>query len=182
MALTSTMYNVSVELSDVDRGVYETLDVRVAMHPSESAEYLVTRVLAYLLEYGEGITFAAGGVSGADEPAVLIRDLTGRIVTWIDVGAPDAERLHRASKLASRVVVYTHRDLRNLLPQWRATRIHRAEEIAVFTFARGFIDGVAEKLQRRMRWTLAVTDRHLWLDLDGTAFESAIDEVRIGTS
>src|SRR5213592_3450237 len=108
MALSSTVYNFDVELSDTDRGVYESLSIRAARHPSETAEYMLTRVLAYCLEYTEGIEFTEG-VSSGDEAAVLVKDLTGRITAWIEVGAPDAERLHRASKLASRVAVYTHR-------------------------------------------------------------------------
>lgn len=179
MALTSTIYTFAIELSDVDRGVYESLEVRVAMHPSESAEYFVTRVLAYCLEYTEGIDFAAGGVSSPDEPAVLVRDLTGRITAWIEIGYPDADRLHRASKLADRVAVYTHRDLRNLLPQLRESRIHRAAEIPIFTFGRGFVDDVAAKLQRRMRLSVSVTERHLYLDVDGEALETVIEEHRI---
>ena len=51
MALTATVYNFDIELADMDRGVYETLDLRVARHPSESAEYMVVRVLAFCLEY-----------------------------------------------------------------------------------------------------------------------------------
>ena len=51
MALTATVYNFDVQLSDVDRGVYESLAIRAARHPSETEEYLVTRVLAYCLEY-----------------------------------------------------------------------------------------------------------------------------------
>lgn len=179
MALTSTIYTFAIDVSDVDRGVYESLDIRAAMHPSESPEYLVTRVLAYCLEYTEGIDFAAGGVSSPDEPAVLVRDLTGRITAWIEIGAPDPDRLHRASKLAPRVAVYTHRDLRNLLPQWREARIHRAAEIPIYTFGRGFIDGIAPKLQRRMRLGISVTERHLYLDLDGDSVETVIEEQRI---
>ena len=176
MALTSTIYNFLIELSDVDRGVYESLDLRVAMHPSESAEYLVTRGLAYCLEYREGIAFAAGGVSDAEEPAVLARDLTGRITTWIEIGFPDADRLHRASKLAERVAVYSHREMRNLLPQLRERKIHRAEEIPIYTFGKGFIDALVGKLERRMRWSLSVTEQHLYLD----DLETIIEEQPIG--
>ena len=79
------MYAVSVDLSDVDRGVYETVDLRLAMHPSESAEYMATRLLAYCLEYTEGIEFTSG-LSDGDEPAVIVRDLTGRVRAWIEVG------------------------------------------------------------------------------------------------
>src|SRR5260221_10146007 len=97
MALTATMYRFTVQLSDVDRSVYETLELHVARQPSETAEYMLTRVLAYCLEYTEGIELTEGVASG-DEPAVLVRDLTGRVLAWIEVGAPDADRLHAAAR------------------------------------------------------------------------------------
>jgi uncharacterized protein YaeQ len=175
MALTSTIYNVTVDLSDIDRGVYESLDLRLAMHPSESAEYLVTRLLAYCLEYTEGIEFTAG-LSNGDDPAIVVRDLTGRLQTWIEVGTPDADRLHRASKLAERVAVYTHRDLRNVLSQLQGRKIHRAADIPLYTFGRGFIDEFASRLQRRMRMSLSVTERHLYLDVDGHALTTVMEQ------
>src|SRR5215216_5899143 len=109
MALGATIYNFDVDLSDTDRHVYESLALRVARHPSESEEYLVTRVLAYLLEHTEGIEFSRG-VSEPDDPAIAVRDLSGTITTWIDIGLPAAARLHKASKAVDRVVVYTHKD------------------------------------------------------------------------
>src|SRR6476659_4982279 len=109
MALTATIYNFDVELADTDRHVYESLALRVARHPSESEEYLVARLIAYLLEFTEGIEFSRG-VSTPAEPTIAIRDLTGTLKTWIDIGTPDADRLHKASKTTERVVVYTHKD------------------------------------------------------------------------
>lgn len=178
MALTSTIYNATVELSDVDRGVYETLELRLAMHPSESSEYLVTRLLAYCLEFTEGIEFTTG-LSNGEEPAIVVRDLTGRLMAWIEVGTPDADRLHRASKLVDHVAVYTHRDLRNVLTQLQGRKIHRANEIPIYSFGRGFIDEVATKLQRRMRVSVSVTERHLYLDVDGASMTTVIDEHRL---
>ena len=178
MALTSTIYNALIELSDVDRGVYETLDLRIAMHPSESAAYLATRLLAYCLEYAPGIEFTAG-LSSGDEPAIVVRDLTGRTTAWIEVGAPEADRLHRASKLADRVAVYTHRDLRNLLGKWEGKKIHRAEEIPLYSFGRGFIDELAERIGRRTKMSVSVTERHLYLDVDGAALSTVIEETRV---
>src|SRR4051812_40807911 len=125
MALTATIYNFDVQLSDVDRHVYETLSLRVARHPSETEEYLVTRVLAYCLEYAEGITFSKG-LTDPDEPAVVVRDLTGALRVWIEVGSPDAERLHKASKASPRVVVYTHKAPERLAQQLSTERIHKA--------------------------------------------------------
>jgi uncharacterized protein YaeQ len=107
MALGATIYTFAIELADSDRAVYETLNLRVAQHPSETADYLLTRVVAYCLEYAEGIAFSKG-LSDPDDPAIAVRDLTGALQTWIDIGLPEPERLHRASKAAPRVAVYSH--------------------------------------------------------------------------
>jgi len=77
MALNSTIYNFDIDLSDSDRSVYESLSLRVARHPSESEEYLVARVLAYALEYTEGLEFSRG-LCNPDDPAIAIRDLDWR--------------------------------------------------------------------------------------------------------
>ena len=119
MALTSTVFTFDIDLSDADRGVYETLALRVARHPSESEEFLVARVLAYCLDYQDGIEFSRG-LSDADDPPIAIRDLTGSLRAWIDVGTPSADRLHRAAKVAPRVVVYVHKDTRSGWPGCRA--------------------------------------------------------------
>lgn len=178
MALTSTMYNVSIEVSDVDRGVYQTLDLRLAMHPSETAEYMATRLLAYCLEWEEGIEFTAG-LSNGDEPAIVVRDLTGRITAWIEVGMPDADRLHRASKLADRVAVYTHRDIRNVLGQLEGKKIHRVEEMPVYSFDRAFIDGLVAHFDRRMKMSLSVVEKHLYMTVGDEAVNGVIHEHRV---
>jgi uncharacterized protein YaeQ len=178
MALTATIYNFATELADVDRGVYETLDLRVARQPSETMEYMLTRFLAYCLEYTEGIELTEGVASG-DEPAVLVRDLTGRITAWIEVGIPTAERLHRGSKLAGRAAVYSHRNVRQLLAELGGKKIHRAAEIPLFTFEPGFIEKVTEVLERREKVSVSVTERQLYLDISGTTFTSAIVENRL---
>src|SRR5436309_4648734 len=178
MALTSTIYNAVVDISDVDRGVYQSIALRLAMHPSETMEYMATRLLAYCLEYTEGIEMTAG-LSDGDEPAIVVRDLTGRVTAWIEVGLPDADRLHRASKLASRVAVYTHRDLRIVLGQLEGRRIHRAEEIGIYSFGGTFIRDLAAKFERRVKVSLSVTERHVYLDIDGTGLETVVEERRL---
>jgi uncharacterized protein YaeQ len=179
MALTATMYRFSIQLSDVDRGVYETLDLRVAQQPSETIEYMLTRVLAWCLEYTEGIALTEG-VAAGDEPAVLVRDLTGRVTAWIEVGAPDAARLHRGSKLAGRVAVYTHRDPRIVLDQLVGKKIHGGEGIPLYTFGRGFIERVAAILPRRASLSLTITERQLYLDVDDQSFSTTVEERMVG--
>jgi uncharacterized protein YaeQ len=177
MALGATIYSFSIQLSDVDRGVYQALDLRVARHPSETATFMLARVLAYCLEYREGIALT-DGIAAVDEPAVLVRDLTGRITAWIEVGAPDAERLHRGSKLAGRAAVYTHRDPEQVLAQLAGKKVHRGAEIPVYSFDREFMESVAAALPRRAALTLSVTERQLYLDVDGRGFSTAIGERR----
>jgi uncharacterized protein YaeQ len=179
MALTATIYNFATQLADIDRGVYETLDLRVARQPSETAEYMLMRFLAYCLEYTEGIAFTEG-VAAGDEPAVVIRDLTGRVTGWIEVGAPDAERLHRGSKLAQRTAVYTHRPIRLVLAELTGRKIHRASEIPIYAFEPSFVTEVAEAIDRRVDIALSITERELYLDLGGRTFSTSIVEHRLG--
>lgn len=155
MAAGATMHTFEVELADTDRGVYEEITLRAARHPSETEAYLVTRVLAYCLEHEEGITFSEG-ISATDAPAVLVRDLGGKLLAWIEVGAPDAARLHTGSKAAERTKIYTHRDPAKVLAQWSGARIHRASEIVLHSFDPGFIDSAVATLERRNTITLTV--------------------------
>jgi uncharacterized protein YaeQ len=178
MAQTATIYTLTVDLNDMDRGVYETLDLRVARHPSETAEYMLVRVLAYCLEYQEGIALTEG-VSSGDEPALLVRDLTGRVTAWIEVGMPDATRLHRGSKLAGRVAVYTHRDARQLLAQLSGEKIHRAENIPIRAFDRIRIEEIAALIDRRASLAISVTHGEIYLTMGQHTFTLPIVEHRI---
>lgn len=178
MALTATIHTFDTELADIDRGVYDTFSARLARQPSETAEYMVTRFLAYCLEYAEGIELTEG-VAAGDEPAVLVRDLTGRLTTWIEVGMPGAERVHRAAKAAPRVAVYTHRSIGQVMAQLSGKGIHRAADIPVYEFGAGFIDSVASVVDRRAIVAVSVTERQLYLDVDGRTFHTEIMEHRI---
>src|ERR671913_425261 len=164
MALNATIYNFDVELADSDRHVYESLALRVARHPSESEEYLVARLLAYLLEFAEGIDFSRG-VSDPDEPTIAVRDLTGAIKAWIDIGTPDAARLHKASKMAGRVAVYTHKDPAQFLKQLAGRKIHNAEALELYAIDRALVQALVERLERRVEFSVSVTDRELYVSI-----------------
>jgi uncharacterized protein YaeQ len=174
MALTSTIYNLDIALAHVDRGVYEDLSLRVPMHPSESPEYFVTRVLAYCLEHAEGIGFSRG-ISDPDEPTLAVRDLTGALRSWIEIGAPDASRLHKASKASPRVAVYTHRDPHMLQRQLSGEKIHRANDVELYAIDRELIAELANRLERRTRLELSVSDGMLYVVLGGETLSGSIE-------
>ena len=173
MALTATIYNFDVQLADVDRGVYETLAFKAAQQPSETGEYLLSRVLAYCLEFAEGI-------AEPDVPALAVRDLTGALRVWIEVGAPDAARLHKASKASPRVAIYTHRDPARLVAQLAGEKIHRAAAVELYGLSRELIDGLVARLDRRNSWEMSITDRHVYVAVQGVTVEGDVVRYPLG--
>jgi uncharacterized protein YaeQ len=180
VSLTATLYNFDIDFADHDRQTYETLAMRVARHPSESEEYLWTRVLAYALEFTDGIEFSRGGLSDPDEPAISIRDLTGTLRAWIEVGTPDAERLHRAAKAAPRVAVYTHKDPEQFLRRLAGARIHRADALELYSIDRSLIARLVDRLDRRMAFALSVSERELNLSIGAETLAGMVMRHSIG--
>jgi len=167
MALTATIYHLKIDLSDVDRGVYEQLDLRVARHPSESMRFLLTRVLAYCLCYEEGIAFSKGGISNTDESALAIRDLQGTLRASIEIGTPSADRLHKVSKASPRLVVFTQHDPALLQKVSSEREIHRLTEIEVYSLEPSFLDELDAATDRNAKWELVHTEGQLYLTIGG---------------
>jgi uncharacterized protein YaeQ len=178
MALGDTVHVFEIELANSDSGVYESLRLRVARHPSETLEHLLTRVLAYCLEYTEGIAFS-DGLSEPDEPAIAVRDLTGMLKVWIDVGAPEAMRLHRASKAAPRVAVYTHHDAERYWGSLAGERIHRASAIELYGLDRALVAALVGRLDRRTAFELSVADGMLYLTIGGELLSGPLKAHRL---
>ncbi|MCU0624445.1 MAG: YaeQ family protein [Gemmatimonadaceae bacterium] len=137
-------------MSDVDRGVYESFVVKAACHPSETPESLLTRVLAYCLEYAEGITFSRGGVSDPDDPALMVKDLTGAWVSW-------------------------HKEPRVMLRAYEGQKIHKADTIAVLAIDRDLLAELEARLDRRMSWSVTVTDGELFVAVDDETLTGRVE-------
>jgi len=179
MALGATIYVFNIDLADSDRGVYQPLELRVARHPSESEQHFLSRILAYCLEYTQGISLS-NGLFDPDQPTIAVRDLTGVLQAWIDVGSPEAARLHRAGKAAPRVAVYSHKDPAPLAARLSIERIHRIEALEVYAFDRQWLASLAMRLARRMEFSLTVAERHLYLSLGGETLSSVIEHIAVG--
>lgn len=157
MAKTATLYRFQLELADIDRSVYESLDLRVAGHPSEDAERLVIRVLARAIAHEDELEFGRG-LSNAEDPALWTRTSHGEISTWIDVGCPSAERLHRASKAAERVLVVTNKNDAMLRKEWSSHPIHKSDAIEVVRLPSKLVQDLTTLLQRNMQWYLTLQE------------------------
>lgn len=179
MALTATVHHIEIALSDVDRGVYETLDLRVAQHPSETMRYLLTRVLGYCLSYEDGIAFSKGGLSDTDEAPIAVKDPTGVLLAWIDVGSPSAERLHKASKAARRVAVFTHADLRLLRKEAASRAIHKVEAIEVWRIDPAFLDALEAEVGRNTKLDVTRNDGQLYVVVAGKTLETPLERASL---
>ena len=120
------------------------------------------------------------GISSTDEPAVLVRDRTGRLTTWIEVGAPDAARLHFGSKLADRTTIYTHCDPDKVIAAWAGKRIHQLDQITLHSFDPELVDAAVAALERRNTVTVSVVERQLYLELNGTTLNTVVLAHQLG--
>ena len=170
------LHRFEIQLADIDRGVYETLDLRVARHPSEDNPYLLTRVLAFALEHEPELEFSSG-LSDGSEPAIWRRAPDGRVLTWIEVGAPAADRLHRASKLAERVAVWCHRRPDLLQQKCAKEGVHKADRIRLAKVPGDLLTALERRLDRNNRWDLSHHEGRVTVVCGGEAIEAAIDVV-----
>lgn len=173
MALTSTIYRFKIKVSDIDRGLYETLELRIAMHPSESVPFLLTRMIAYVHNYQEGIEFTQG-LSNPDDPAIWVKDLTGSLLLWIEIGNPTAKRLHKASKSAKQVRIYTHKDPENLKKDLEKEEIFKKEAIEVFSLPQKFLNALGETLERDNAWEYLYNEGELSISTKNESFDTEL--------
>lgn len=170
MARQATMRRFEVNLAHADKEMYETLDLRAAQHPSESERYLVTRMLARILEHAEGLEFSKGGVSDDSEPALVQRDLRGDLQAWIEVGSPTPDRLHKAAKACKRVVVYTWKSAAALREAIAERKVHRGDAIEIVELPQDFLDQVAATVERTNKWDISVTGGVIYLTIKDQLF------------
>ncbi len=173
MGIGAVMHTFTVQLANVDAGIYEEISLRTARQASETEGNLLLRVIAYALEFEEGIELSQG-IAATNEPAVFVKDLTRAFTSWIEVGAPDAARLHYGSKLAGRAAVYTQRDPERLAATWAGKPLHRGKEIRVIGFEPHSIDNAAESIERRNDLSLTLTEGTLYLELNGKQFSTPV--------
>ena len=173
MAQPSTIYRTSIQLSDIDRNLYESLQVTVARHPSETEERLLARILAYALYYDPELSFTKG-VGAGDEPDLWIKGPDGRVRHWIEVGLPDAERLVKASRHSEQVVLCAYGSSRSIWEKQHLPKLAGISNLTVLNLDQAFLGRLSKQLQRSISWSLTITEGSLYLASDGETLESAV--------
>jgi len=175
MALRATVHKTTLQLADLDHNHYRDYTLTLAQHPSETDERVMVRLLAFALcaaEAGEGEELEFGrGISSEDEPALWLKDLTGNIRLWIEVGLPDAKLLRRASGRAAAVLVVAYGG-RGADVWWRGVEgdLARLANLRVVNLPPASSPALAALLQRNMRLQCTLQEGHaLFTDGERTA-------------
>lgn len=173
MALPSTIYRTNIQLSDIDRGVYETIQTTVARHPSETGERLVARLLAFALFHEEGLQFTRGICVG-DEPDIWSKAPDDRVLSWIEVGLPEAERLIKAVRHSGQVVLLA---CGSALPHWEKQQLPKLASVPNLTIAtldQDFLKRLIALLERNLTWEITITEGTLYLQTAGESLETPV--------
>ena len=173
------LYRFTIELSNIDRGVYETLDFRVSQHPSEIPSYLLTRTLAYALSYQVGLEFSSGGLSDPEAPALQLLGKHNSVDLWIEIGNPSSRKLHKASKTARQVVIYTYKNAEVLIADIKANDVHRAQDIQIFAFEEKFIGALEKQLEKNNHWSLVVQENHLDISVNEQSIVAELKKYKV---
>jgi uncharacterized protein YaeQ len=181
MALKSTIYKAQLSIADMDRGVYADHALTLALHPSETEERLMVRLLAFALfvpkDDTRGMLQFARGLSDTDEPDLWQHDLSGQLVQWIEVGQPD-ERMLRALSRAERAVFIA---FQASTPVWWAgvkNKLTRTEKLSVWQLPSEQSQALAVLAQRSMQLQVSVQDGTAWCHADKGSAEVALRPLR----
>ncbi len=157
MALKPTIYKFRISLSDLNRDYYDTLNLTIAQHPSENAERMMARVLAYCINAQADLVFTKG-LSTVEEPDIWVRTLEDRIALWIDVGEPAVERIKKACRQSDEVRVYSFNSRAKADVWWEKNQSKfRLLDASLFQFDWEEIQALAEALQRGMDFSVTIT-------------------------
>ena len=165
MALKATIYKADVQVADMDRHYYADHALTIARHPSETDERMMVRVLMLALYAQDGIALTKG-LFDVDEPEIWVKDLTGQIKLWIDIGQPDEVRLRKACGRAEQVIVVCHS---SSCPVWWKQvegKLGRLKNLQVFQLSAATSQALAALTARTMKLQCLVQDGSIWINTE----------------
>ena len=165
MALKSTIYKADCQVADIDRGYYQTHNLTIALHPSETEERMVVRLLAFVINAHEHLQFTKG-LSSDDEPDLWQLSLTDNIELWIDVGMPDEKRIRKASSRADKVIIYSYGGRNTVWWKQIQPKLERFNNLTVINLPKSATDQLAMLLKRVMQLQISLQEGQIWISDD----------------
>lgn len=164
MALSATIYKANLSISDLDRNYYTDHQLTLARHPSETDERMMVRLLAFVLQADERLSFSKG-LCADEEPALWLKSYSDEIELWIDVGLPDENRLRKACNRADQVWLYLYGG-RSAGLWWEknANKLSRFNNLTVVELPEAATREMADLAQRSMQLQCTVQDGEVWVN------------------
>ncbi|MGV8713466.1 MAG: YaeQ family protein [Nitrosomonas sp.] len=156
MALKPTIYKFKIALTDLNRNHYDTLNLTVAQHPSETLERMMVRMLAFCLNAQETLMLTKG-LSTAEEPDLWAHTPDGQIALWIDIGEPAPDRIKKATRIAQMVKVYSFNSKSNVWWMQEQTKLSPLTA-SIVQFPWPDIQALAKLVQRTMDFSVTITE------------------------
>lgn len=181
MALKATIFKAELQIADMDRPYYADHFVTVARHPSETDERMMVRLLAFALHAQEALVFGKG-LSADDEPDLSLRDLTGVIDLWIDVGLPEEKRIRRACGRAERVCIYCYGGHgADIWWKQNGADLERNGNLAVMNVPRQASQAMAQLAQRNMKLQFTIQESQIWVADDTESIQLELAQLKGAT-
>lgn len=179
MALPSTIYRANLQISDIDHGIYATVQTTVAQHPSETEERLVARILAFAIFYEPELTFTKG-ICATDEPDIWVIGPDGRSQLWVEVGLPESDRIIKASRHAERTALLACGKALSSWEQLHLSKLESVKNLTIVSVDQTFINTLASNLERSINWSITITEGTMYLTTGDVSYETAI-QIKIGS-
>ncbi|HHJ19769.1 MAG TPA: YaeQ family protein [Gammaproteobacteria bacterium] len=178
MAIKSTIYKANLQMTDLDRGYYQGHNLTLALHPSETEQRMMLRLLAFALHADEALTFTKG-ISTEDEPDLWQKNLSNDIEYWIDLGQPDEKRIRRACGRARQVLIYSYNE-RSTEPWWSQNRakLQRFDNLSVIQIKDASSQQLTELAERSMRLQCTIQDGQVWFANDAVNIEIEMEKLK----
>lgn len=162
MALKATIYKANIELADMDRNYYDSLQLTVAQHPSETPQRLMVRILAYILNAHEDLQFGKG-LSDENEAAIWQLNYNGEIDLWIELGQLDEKRLKKACNQAKAVKLYCYGSSVNTWWSQVEQSLNKFPLLTIEQFEPSTCEALVKLVNRNMEFQCSIQDGQLWL-------------------
>ena len=176
MALKPTIYKLHLNISDLNRGYYDAINLTIALHPSEKVERMMARIVAYALNAQENLSLTKG-LSVVEEPDIWLKTLDDQVKLWIDIGEPSADRIKKSSRLASEVRVYSFNSKSDTWWEQGKSQFQVFKNVKFYQFNWQHIQELSQMVERNMDWSMSISDDTIYVSTENETFELQIKKM-----
>ena len=176
MAIKPTIYKLRLAISDLNHDYYDSVSLTIALHPSETLERMMARIVAYSLNAQDNLTFTKG-LSTVEEPDIWVKTLDDQISLWIDVGEPAPDRIKKSSRLAPKVKIYSFNSKSDTWWEQNKNKVHPYKNVQFYQFDWLPIQSLAALVKRTMDWSLTISGDSIYISAESQEHEMIVREL-----